>query len=147
LFECSPQAPRVDCFLLLRNVISGALSYRKPQYGPSLLGHAINPYEYATDKRSTFCPPIMLIKARGYFGQFDGVPRWVTTTSLSSRPAPQRGATSLYRRGSPRHLRAVLLRSTTAMWQCVCFPAPSLPLRKRCNGILAWSSAGSSDTA
>jgi hypothetical protein len=84
----------VDCFLLLRNVISGALSYRKPQYGPSLLGHAINPYEYATDKRSTFCPPIMLIKARGYFGQFDGVPRCVTTAYVSSRPDPQRWATS-----------------------------------------------------
>jgi hypothetical protein len=58
----------VDCFLLLRNVISGALSYRKPQYGPSLLGHAINPYEYATDKRSPFCPLIMLIKRGGTSG-------------------------------------------------------------------------------
>jgi hypothetical protein len=102
---------------------------------------------YATDKRSPFCPPIILIKARGYFRQLDGVPRCVTTAFFSSRPDLQRWATSWYRRGSPRHLREVLLRSTTIMWRYVCFPAQSLPLKKKCNGILAWPSAGSSDTA
>jgi hypothetical protein len=49
---------------------------------------------YSTDKRSPFCSPIMFIKARGYFRQFDGVPRCVTTAYVSSHPDLQRSATS-----------------------------------------------------
>ena len=127
--------------------LAGKCQLWRAQLSQTLASARSAPNKYATDKRSPFCPPIILIKARGYFRQLDGVPRCVTTAFFSSRPDLQRWATSWYRRGSPRHLREVLLRSTTIMWRYVCFPAQRLPLKKKCNGILAWPSAGSSDTA
>ena len=80
------QRPRLHLFILRTSASSSSRS--------SAPNQARMTTSDAADKRSPFCPSIILTKARGYFRQFDGVPRCVTTAYVSSRLDPQRSATS-----------------------------------------------------